>query len=43
MIARIVHQHTPANQFNHPCFEKYKKQTLDNYMNIDELKNPVHL
>ena len=43
MIARIVHKHIPGNQFNHPCFEKYKKHTLDNYMNIDDLKIPVHL
>jgi hypothetical protein len=43
MIARIVHKHTPENQYNHPCFEKYKTHTLDNYMNIDELKTPVHL
>ncbi len=37
MIARIVHNHVPENQLNHVCFEKYKVQTLDTYMNIDEL------
>jgi len=43
MIARIVHDHTPENQFNHPCFEKYRVIVLEKYMNIDELKSPVHL
>jgi hypothetical protein len=37
MIARIVHNHIPDTQFNHPCFNKYKvSQTNENFMNIDE-------
>ena len=45
MIARIVHNHTPDNQFNHSCFNKYKVTSSPNkMMNIDELiKTPVHL
>ena len=45
MIARIVHNHIPDTQINHPCFNKYKTNQLNNvYMNIDELiKTPVHL
>jgi hypothetical protein len=37
MIARIVHNHIPENQFEHRCFDKYKISNLVNYMNIDEL------
>jgi hypothetical protein len=36
MIARIVHNHIPEKQFEHPCFNKYKQPKLDKYMNIDE-------
>jgi hypothetical protein len=44
MIARIVHNHTPENQFNHACFNKYKTTVTNKIMNIDELiKTPVHL
>ena len=37
MIARIVHNHTPDKQFNHPCFNKYKTTFDKNvkHMNID--------
>jgi hypothetical protein len=37
MIARIVHNHVPETQINHPCFEKYVTTKLENCMNIDEL------
>jgi hypothetical protein len=44
MIARIVHNHIPENQFNHPCFNKYKVNNNEKYMNIDDLiKTQVHL
>ena len=37
MIARIVHNHIPDTQFNHPCFNKYKvSQINEKCMNIDE-------
>ena len=37
MIARIVHNHIPDSQFNHPCFNKYKvTQINEKFMNIDE-------
>jgi len=36
MIARIVHNHVPNRQFNHPCFNKYKVTECKTYMNIDE-------
>ena len=39
MIARIVHNHTPDCQFNHPCFNKYKVNKIDEkYMNLDEFR-----
>jgi len=43
MIARLVHNHTPEKQFDHPCFKKYitKKQKL--VMDIDQIKSQVHL
>ena len=38
MIARIVHNHIPDTQFNHPCFNKYKVSELsETYMNINDL------
>jgi hypothetical protein len=38
MIARIVHNHVPENQFNHVCFNKYvDKLETEKCMNIDEL------
>jgi len=48
MIARIVHNHLPENQFSHSCFKKYKSEKSDTpnkrHMNIDDIiKNPVHL
>lgn len=44
MIARIVHNHVPENQFGHSCFNKYKTNDSHNYMNIDNIiKSPVHL
>jgi hypothetical protein len=37
MIARIVHNHVPDSQFNHPCFNKYKvTQINEPFINIDE-------
>jgi hypothetical protein len=37
MIARIVHNHIPDTQFNHPCFNKYKvNEVTETYMNINE-------
>ena len=44
MIARIVHNHIPENQFNHPCFNKYKIENNEKCINIDKLiKIQVHL
>jgi hypothetical protein len=43
MIARIVHNHTPEKQFSHPCFEKYNIEKADDCMDLDEIKNLVHL
>ena len=38
MIARIVHNHIPDTQFNHPCFNKYKvSEVSETYMNINDL------
>jgi hypothetical protein len=37
MIARIVHNHTPENQLDHVCFEKYKMSDLEHYMDIDTM------
>jgi hypothetical protein len=43
MIARIVHNHLPENQFSHECFKKYITDNTDksennvNIMNIDEI------
>jgi len=37
MIARIVHNHLPESQFSHVCFEKYIYETLDTYMDLDQL------
>ena len=38
MIARIVHNHIPDTQFNHPCFNKYKvNEVSETYMNINDL------
>lgn len=39
MIARIVHNHVPEKQFEHICFEKYIYETLDTYMDLDQLVN----
>uniref|UniRef100_A0A6C0EUS0 Protein kinase domain-containing protein n=1 Tax=viral metagenome TaxID=1070528 RepID=A0A6C0EUS0_9ZZZZ len=48
MIARIVNNHTPEKQFDHPCFSKYIDSRvfidLSKYNDIDELiKIPVRL
>ena len=46
MIARLVHNHTPEKQFDHYCFKKYvlsELETNKKYMNLDEIKNQVHL
>jgi hypothetical protein len=48
MIARIVHNHVPENQFSHSCFNKYKmdkSEKIDkSQMNIDEIiKSQVRL
>lgn len=38
MIARIVHNHVPETQLEHPCFEKYHMPSLESgYMDVDEL------
>jgi hypothetical protein len=45
MIARIVHQHTPDKQLDHPCFEKYivSDASVHPVMDIDALvKTQVH-
>ena len=47
MIARIVNNHIPEKQFNHPCFNKYidsRTVNLSDYKDIDELiRIPVRL
>jgi hypothetical protein len=44
MIARIVHNHLPENQFGHSCFNKYKSDKNEMCMNIDKIiKTQVHL
>ena len=37
MIARIVHHHVPEKQFEHVCFEKYIFDSLDTFMDLDQL------
>jgi hypothetical protein len=43
MIARIVHNHTPEKQFSHACFKSYETGTLNDCMDLDEIKKKVHL
>jgi len=44
MIARLVHNHTPENQFGHDCFKKYiTKKKKGIVMDIDQIKTLVHL
>jgi len=43
MIARIVHNHLPEKQFSHECFKQYETDTLEKYMDLDVIKNQVHL
>ena len=43
MIARIVHNHLPEKQFSHVCFKKYEAYTLEKCMDLDAIKNQVHL
>ena len=43
MIARIVHNHLPENQFSHDCFKQYETDTLEKCMDLDAIKNQVHL
>jgi hypothetical protein len=43
MIARLVHNHLPENQFSHECFKKYETCTLETCMDLDEIKNQAHL
>ena len=43
MIARLVHNHLPETQFSHECFKKYETCTLETCMDLDEIKNQVHL
>jgi hypothetical protein len=43
MIARIVHNHTPEKQFDHACFKKYNIEMAEEFMDLDEIKNQVHL
>ena len=43
MIARIVHNHLPEKQFSHECFKQYETDTLEKYMDLDAIKNQVHL
>ena len=43
MIARIVHNHTPENQFKHVCFKKFETDKLEKCMDLELIKNQVHL
>ena len=43
MIARIVHNHLPEKQFSHECFKHYETDTLEKFMDLDAIKNQVHL
>ena len=43
MIARIVHNHLPETQFSHACFKQYETGTLEKCMDLDAIKNQVHL
>jgi hypothetical protein len=43
MIARLVHNHLPENQFSHECFKQYETGTLETCMDLDAIKNQVHL
>ena len=43
MIARLVHNHLPETQFSHECFKKYETFTLETCMDLDAIKNQVHL
>ena len=43
MIARIVHNHLPEKQFSHECFKHYETDTLEKCMDLDSIKNQVHL
>lgn len=43
MIARIVHNHLPETQFSHACFKQYETDTLEKCMDLDAIKNQVHL
>ena len=43
MIARLVHNHLPETQFSHECFKKYETVTLEKCMDLDDIKNQVHL
>jgi hypothetical protein len=37
MIARNVNQHIPEKQFDHKCFQNYKTDTSEHYMDLDAL------
>lgn len=43
MIARIVHKHTPEKQFEHVCFKKFETDKLEKCMDLESIKNQVHL
>jgi hypothetical protein len=43
MIARIVHNHTPEKQFEHVCFKKFETDKLEKCMDLENIKNQVHL
>jgi hypothetical protein len=43
MIARIVHKHTPEKQFEHVCFKKFETDKLEKCMDLENIKNQVHL
>ena len=44
MIAKTVHNHIPAKQYDNECFNPYRVETLENFMDLDELiKKKVHL
>ena len=37
MIARTTHNHLPSKQYINECFNDYNVETLETYLNIDEL------
>ena len=44
MIAKNVNAHSPDKQFSHKAFQNYKQDSLDHFVDIDELiKTKVRL